>query len=494
MSTMTPSTETNTSTVRVRPLLSAMNAVEKAALKKLLPPKLTAPEEPAGTRYPAALLAQLALAAPTEQYSLAGVITETLLRSPPAGITKESLLEITQAVCPAFSAFSSISATKLITSKTTEPYLEHLRETRKKMRIVGRGNFRVEEEVGDGPVRGHPDLRTDTQVFEINMTGQLKKNWPDFLYQVFAYAALAPEVTDLYLVLPLQEIVWHYDLRTWAPAKREGYRAALESAATKKEDTKGDALILLMTHAIGSHMHKRKSLVDTIHSLPFGRPAQIFLAGPQSSRLSIADGELAAAAAAITTTKATLYIHSPYIINLCTPVTAENDSYHTKLLIKNLQYGAAIGARGVVVHVGKSTSQSLEIALATMKTNLMIAMEYATEGCPILLETPAGQGTEVLTSLSTFIAFINDIPDPRLQICIDTCHVFAAGEDPLDYVTEVIVHQKERLGLIHFNDSATLCGSCVDRHAFMGEGHVGLATLSKIAAAATAASIHMVIE
>jgi deoxyribonuclease-4 len=491
MSTMIPSTDTNTVTRRVRPLLSAMNAVEKAALKKLLPPKLPAPEEPAGTRYPAALLAQLAVAAPTEQYSLAGIITETLLRSPPAGITTETLLQATHAVCP---AFSSVSATKVLKSKTTEPYLEHLRETRKKMRIAGRGDFRVEEEVGTGPVRGHPDLRTDTQVFEIKMTGQLKKNWQDFLYQVFAYAALAPEVTDLYLVLPLQEIVWHYDLKGWVPAKRDAYRSALESAATKKENTKGDAMLLLMTHAIGSHMHKRKSLVDTIHSLPFGRPAQIFLAGPQSSRLLIADEELAAAAAAITTVSASLYIHSPYIINLCTPVTAENDSYHTKLLIKNLQYGAAIGARGVVVHVGKSTTQSLEVALATMKTNLMIAMEYATEGCPILLETPAGQGTEVLTNRVAFTAFLAEIPDPRLQICIDTCHVFAAGEDPLAYVTEVIEHQRERLGLIHFNDSATLCGSCVDRHAFMGEGHVGMPTLSKIADAATAASIHMVIE
>jgi deoxyribonuclease-4 len=475
-------------TVRVRPLLSAMNAVEKAALKKLLP-KLTAPEEPAGVKYPAALLAQLATCAPTEQYSLAGIITEILLRLPPAGITTGKLLEITHAVCPAFSTDE-----KLLKSKTTEPYLEHLRETRKKMRIAARGDFRVEEEVGAAPglVRGHPDLRTETQVFEIKMTGQLKKNWQDFLYQVFAYAALAPEVTDLYLVLPLQEIVWHYDVRTWTG--REAYRAALEGAATKKEDTKGDALMLLATHPIGSHMSKRKSLVDTIHGLPPGRPAQIFLSGPQSSHLNISDAELVAAAEAIAVTGANLYIHSPYIINLCTPTTVENESYHTKLLIKNLQYGAIIGARGVVVHVGKSTTQTLEVALTTMKANLMIAMEHATEGCPILLETPAGQGTEVLCSRVPFVEFVISIGDPRLQICIDTCHVFAAGEDPLDYVTEVVAHQKECLGLIHFNDSATVCGSCVDRHAFLGEGYVGLPILSKIAEIATAAAIHMVIE
>ena len=55
--------EAMTPLIRVRPLLSAMNAVEKRTLKKLLPtnPKLTVPEEPAGVKYPSALLSQLAL-------------------------------------------------------------------------------------------------------------------------------------------------------------------------------------------------------------------------------------------------------------------------------------------------------------------------------------------------------------------------------------------------------------------------------------------------
>lgn len=466
-----------------------MNAVEKADLKKCLPAKIPVPAEPDGTRYPAALLAQLAVAAPTEQYSLAGCITEELMRLPPEAVTKEALVTTTQRICPAFSA---ISITKLLKSVTTEPYLNHIRETIKKMRAVAIGTFRIEEEVGSGPVRGHPDLRTDTQVFEIKMTGRLRENWQDFLYQVFAYAALAPDVTDLYLVLPLQEIVWHYDVRTWTG--REAFRGILEAAATKKDDSKGGALLLLATHPIGSHMPKRKSLVDTIYGLPPGRPAQIFLSGPQSSHLNISDAELVAAGAAIAATGANLYIHSPYIINLCTATTAENDSYHTRLLIKNLQYGAIIGARGVVVHVGKSTTQPLEVALATMKANLIAAMEHATEACPILLETPAGQGTEVLCSRGPFVEFVMSIGDPRVRMCIDTCHVFVSGEDPLVYVTEVVAHQKEALALIHFNDSATVCGSCLDRHAFVGEGHVGLATLSKIATVATSAGIHMVIE
>ena len=474
-------------TIRVRPLLSSLNAVEKTTLKKLLPPKLTVPEEPEGTKYPAALLAQLAVAVPTEQYSLAGFITEDMLHYPPVDITSEKLIAVTLGRCPTMTAECQA---KILKSATTEPYLQHLRETRKKMRLVARGDFRFEEEVGaPGPVRGHPDMRTDTQVFEVKMTGQLAKNWQDFLYQVFAYAALTPAVTDLYLVLPLQEIVWHHDVRGWT--NRKAYQDLLTSAATKKEASKGSALPLLMCHAIGSHMSKQKSLVTTIHAIPHGRPAQIFLSGPQSSRMNIADAELAAAAEAIATTKATLFIHSQYIINLCTPPSAANEEFHTKLLIKNLQYGVVIGAKGVVVHVGKSTTQPLETALATMRSNLVTCMEHATPACPILLETPAGQGTEVLCTQATFQAFVSEINDPRLRVCIDTCHVFAAGEDPHTYVTATPTALTK---LLHFNDSATPCGSCLDRHAFIGEGHIGVATLTKIAEFATGHSIPMVIE
>ena len=479
-------------TIRVRQLLNALNPVERTALKKLLPVKLTAPEEPEGTKYPAALLAQINEVNPGEQYSLAGFITEDLLHYTPAEITTDKLLAIAVTRCP---TLTSTHQEKIAKSKTTEPYLAHLRETRKKIRLAAGSldSFRYEEEVGSpGPVRGHPDMRTDTKVFEIKMTGRLKENWQDFLYQVFAYAALAPEVTDIYLVLPLQEIVWHHPVNTWI--KRAEYRAFLTDAATKKQSATGPATALIETHAIGSHQSKLKSLVDTVLSIPPGKPAQIFLAGPQSSRMNISKEELDATAVAILETGATLFIHSPYLINLCTVATEANAEFHTKLLIKNLQVGVMIGAKGVVVHVGKSTTQSMDAALVTMKTNLKEAMEHATADCPILLETPAGQGTEVLRTWTEFAAFVAMINDPRLRICIDTCHVFAAGEDPLTCLTSMTDKHSALTHLIHFNDSATPCGSCLDRHAFIGEGHIGFDKMKLIAEKATTKEIPMVIE
>ena len=65
-----------TEPIRVRTLLNALNSVEKTALKKLLPPRLAVPEEPAGVRYPTGLLGILPAG---EQYSLAGWITEDML-------------------------------------------------------------------------------------------------------------------------------------------------------------------------------------------------------------------------------------------------------------------------------------------------------------------------------------------------------------------------------------------------------------------------------
>lgn len=138
------------------------------------------------------------------------------------------------------------------------------------------------------------------------------------------------------------------------------------------------------------------------------------------------------------------------------------------------------GFKGVVVHVGKSTNKDPIKAIQNMKDNLKTAMEHATAECPILLETPAGQGSETLTSETEFIEFVLEFQDPRLRICVDTCHVFATGKQPLNYIQRITKYNKKLLKLIHFNDSATPCGSCVDRHAFVGMGHIGIEQMSAI--------------
>ena len=263
---------------------------------------------------------------------------------------------------------------------------------------------------------------------------------------------------------------------------------------------------------IGSHVARLRTLTETIRALPAGRPAQLFLGNPRGGSLKkLGDGELAAAAAAVVQAAemgARLYAHAPYTINLCRAAGG------TDLLCQHLQMAVAIGCRGVVVHVGKSVELAAGEAIANMRANVAIAAQFATAECPLLIETPAGQGTETLTGLEEFIEFVSaaatldsgisaaatldsgisaaatldadqaEAPAAafgaaRIGICVDTCHVFACGHDPVEFVRRASA--TGLLRLVHFNDSAGDCGSCVDRHASPGTGLIGGARLREVA-------------
>lgn len=478
--------------IRVRNLLSNMNSVAKGELKKLLPTKLKAPVTDA-VRYPNALLS---IFRKEECYAQLGNVAEELLRLSPADVTVDAACVAAKKWDP---TLTEEALAKVRKSVTTQPFLDHIIATRKKVDAVAKGPLRYDELVSYESVQGHPDARTDKQMFEVKLTGMLKENWSSFLLQVFAYGALAQEATDIYLVFPLQEVVWHYELKAWTD--RIKFRDYLNSTATKRtnKDSVAEAMVGAMLrelYLIGSHARKESSLTMTVLKIAAQagqKPMQIFLGNAQSSKLSITDEELATAAQAMQKTRLNLFVHSQYIINLsATP--GEQDDYHANLLIKNLQYASAIGCKGVVVHVGKSVDKPLDLAVANMRTNLLKALEYATPECPILLETPAGQGSETLTTYTQFVEFVLMFKDPRLRVCVDTCHVFACGHQPVDYIGRLTHYNKKLVKLIHYNDSATPCGSRLDRHAFMGTGHLGMQKMTEIAEHCHSHKLPMLIE
>lgn len=477
------------STLRVRQVLESMDVVTKGNLKKQLPAKLKMPEVETH-KYPSALLNCLP---PGEGYGFLGHIAEHLLRLPAPLITVDQLIVTTRSFCPEFSGESEAKVRK---SKTTQPFLDCLITTRTELEKVLRtadAPLEFEPTVTSGSIEGHPDMKNKTQVFEVKLTGMLKANWPAFLAQVFAYGAICPDITDLYLVLPLQKSVWHADIRGWT--KRKAYLEVMTGFSTKQQTTVADIMIraqlLCALYSIGSHVGKQKRLTDTVNRLgDFSRPYQIFLSGPQSSKFSVEDADLASCQAFINKNNAKIYTHSQYIINLCAENTA--DSWHVKLLEKNLQVTRAYGGKGVVVHVGKSTTQALPEALEKMRSAIKQAIEHATPECPLLLETPAGQGTETLTDMTAFLDFVDSFKDKRIQMCLDTCHVYACGHKPVAYIEEAL--KRGNLNLIHFNDSLGACGSCVDRHAFVGTGNIGLEGMTEIAEVCHKAHLPMIIE
>lgn len=479
------------STLRVRQILENMDTSKRSELKKLLPIRTTPPELNT-SKYPSSLLSNL----PTEEsYSILGFVAEELLRLPVNDINEQNLVSITRRLCPSFTADKEA---KVLASVTTKPFLDCIRVTRRGLEKVLRkedGDLVFEERVVSGSVEGHPDMRNKTQVFEVKLTGMLEKNWIAFLLQVFAYGALIPEATDLYLVLPLQKTVFHIDIRDWD--ERKDFLACLTSWSSNQQTTGLEnammASLLCTSFRIGFHAKKQKTLESTILSLgDYSKPYQIFLGGPITAKVTISDAELAKARKAMDMTKATIFVHSPYIVNLSI-VEDEKDKWQTTLLQKNLTYTATFGGSGVVVHVGKFKKEDPKLAIERMRTAIQNVLQYATAASPFLLETPAGQGTELLTDMKEFLDFVDSFKDPRIGICVDTCHVFASGHNPLEYIKAALKYSG-LLKLVHFNDSQDKCGSCKDRHASIGTGHIGFQAMQEIAALCATNKIPMVVE
>jgi deoxyribonuclease-4 len=531
-------------TLRVRQILDALTPSEKKTLKGLLPEMDTNPPALETQSYPSMLLSQLPKG---DAYSALGFIAEELVGTPSATITVDALVTRSKRF-----GLSAEGEAKVRKSKTTQPFLDALISTRKAIEKVLKKETPLvyEVEVRHESVSGHPDMYNKTQVFEVKLTGMLKDNWLSFLFQVFAYGALMPDVTELYLVLPLQRCLWKAELRHWRT--RTAYRDLLNNKAkTLLTSQPKDEMALLSKmmaslglqlrvvgdlgddvnlpaslttavcpsecsggvcdmHPIGSHIGKKKTLKETVATIvDASRPYQIFLSGPTNSKMKFDLADCAAAKAIIQARKLKIFVHAQYLINLSStgekskPKKAgeetkedeeNNKKWHTDLLKKNLQIANAMGALGVVVHVGKSTKQKVDDAIALQTAAIEECLTAATKECPLLLETPAGQGTEVLTKMKDFLDYVAAFKDERLRACIDTCHVFAAGSNPLEYVQTAIKDYPTMLKLIHYNDSNGICGSCVDRHAYVGTGHIGLETMKKIAALADSHKIPMVIE
>jgi deoxyribonuclease-4 len=239
---------------------------------------------------------------------------------------------------------------------------------------------------------------------------------------------------------------------------------------------------------VGCHLKKESTLLETVKRFPNTNPYQIFLNGPQNSKMSVKEDDVQKAGEHVTEQSLNVYIHTPYILNLANEFVKGEWQY--TLFQKYLETGVSMKAKGVVIHVAKHTKQPYSSAIENMRKNLGEFLQYASVDCPILLETPAGQGTETLKDMNEFHEFVKKFNDERIRICLDTCHVFACGYDPLVYLKATL----PLLKLVHYNDSQDCCGSCLDRHAYIGTGKIGLYKMCEIAHFCKVNSLPMVIE
>jgi deoxyribonuclease IV len=176
--------------------------------------------------------------------------------------------------------------------------------------------------------------------------------------------------------------------------------------------------------------------------------------------------------------------HASYLINLAAP----NDELWRKsidAMVVEVERASRLGLGGVVVHPGAHTTSTLEEGLERVVTALDEVLKE-TKGLTagIWLETTAGQGSSIgcrFEDLAYLLERTNQKGAERLGVCIDTCHIFAAGYPlilPEEYEATMQQFDQlvgvDRVKALHINDSAKPFGSRVDRHAHIGAGHLGL--------------------
>ncbi|WP_329374375.1 deoxyribonuclease IV [Streptomyces sp. NBC_00669] len=198
------------------------------------------------------------------------------------------------------------------------------------------------------------------------------------------------------------------------------------------------------------------------------------------------------------------YVHAPYLINFGshTPETVDRS---VASLRHSLRRARAIGALGVVVHTGSATGgRGREAALGQVRERMRPLLDELTHDDDpwLLLESTAGQGSS-LCSLAEDLGPYLDALDrhPRVGLCLDTCHVFAAGHDIAapGGVARMFAEIESaagagRLRLIHANDSKAGCGSHLDRHEGIGSGRIGADPFREILAHPATSGVPLIIE
>ena len=177
-------------------------------------------------------------------------------------------------------------------------------------------------------------------------------------------------------------------------------------------------------------------------------------------------------------------IHAVYLLN-CASEDREIRSKTLASLLQSLRVGAAIGARGVVLHPGSAKGSGVTTAIRRAG-KLIAAALGDSQGCELHLEDTAGAGGTLGRSFDELAALISAAGDhERLGICLDSCHLLASGYDirTADGLDRTLEECDRALGLkrlrsLHLNDSLTALGSNRDRHAPPGEGELGERGLS----------------
>ncbi len=191
--------------------------------------------------------------------------------------------------------------------------------------------------------------------------------------------------------------------------------------------------------------------------------------------------------------------HGSYLVNLAGLCAIRRKSISA--MKHDLDRCGRLGIEYLVFHPGSRPDASEGIALIASALNEIVAA-VAHRRPKILLETTAGQGNCIGHTFEQLAAILSRLDRPkRFGVCLDTCHIFAAGYDirtPAAYRRTMKAFDDtvglDRLLAIHLNDSRRPLGSRVDRHAHIGAGEIGLGGFTNIVNDPRLADVPIILE
>lgn len=180
----------------------------------------------------------------------------------------------------------------------------------------------------------------------------------------------------------------------------------------------------------------------------------------------------------------TFVAHAPYTLNPAS-ATQRTVEFAQQVLADDLQRMENTPGQLYNMHPGSHVKQGVQVGIDKIAAVLNRVLQPQ-QTTTVLLETMAGKGTEIGRTFEELAAIMErvDLSD-HLGVCLDTCHAWDAGYDLAGYLDGVLSEFDQVIGLdrlkaVHLNDSMNPCGAHKDRHARIGEGHLGFQTLSAI--------------
>lgn len=239
---------------------------------------------------------------------------------------------------------------------------------------------------------------------------------------------------------------------------------------------------------IGTHMSIAKGLAKTAENVVKmeANTMQIFSRNPRGSNFRVPDaGEVAKFQEIRERQKfGPLLAHAPYTMNLAS-AKPEVYEFACTVIREDVARMDALGIENIVFHPGSHTGIGVDAGIENIIAGLNQAIT-GKEQITVLLETMTGKGTEIGDRFEHLKAIRDKVMYPeRVGVCLDTCHVFAAGYDIVGNLDQVLEEFDRILGLdllraVHLNDSMMPFGSHKDRHAPIGEGEIGWEALLRV--------------